>query len=153
MKSLITTPTVVVLTVMFFALGSLMLPETAEAKWRDHSDELRGADGLPTGLLVATGVIVVGGLTYWLVKSSKKDDKAIDLDVTDTEVRESEARFEGDAEQDVPEPGSGAIDKKDERAKLSLFLDAGPMETSRELDSSPSALEGLKLHTGLTFEF
>jgi len=73
MKNELTMPTCIMLTLVFFTFSSVFVPATATASWRDRSDELPGMESFPTGLAILTGVVLVGAVTYLIVKKNKKN--------------------------------------------------------------------------------
>jgi hypothetical protein len=73
MRNQITLQTMATLTLMFFALGSLIVPSKAQARWHDRSEELPGMSSISTELVVL-GVVTVAAVTYAVIKHSKKAD-------------------------------------------------------------------------------
>jgi len=147
MKSGFTTSAIAVLTVMIFALSSLVLPETAEAKWHDNSGDLPGM-GFPTGLVIAGAVVAVAGITYLIVKKSGNDD-GVKIGSPTEDAADEEAQTETSETE-----ATTAIKPVVESSKVSLFVNSDLLSKSRDYeDTRPSAVDGLAVHAGLTFSF
>ena len=62
-----------VLCICLVIVFSFTMIPLSEAQWTDRSDELPGMSDGPSPLLIITGVLVVAGVAYMVVKKSKKN--------------------------------------------------------------------------------
>ena len=72
MKKQKTVKSLMIVVLLAFAVNIVVVP-SSDAKWRDNSDDLPGMQNFPTELAIVAGVLVIGGITYFIVKKSKKD--------------------------------------------------------------------------------
>lgn len=141
--------------IFFFALASILTPSTAEAKWRDGSDNLPGMHEFPTGLVVLTAAVAVGAVTYLIVKKNKNDKKL-------PAAPQSKPQDDSDASSDSAsttsvEPAETriAVDNqlKPYSSKLDLYFDVQNDAYSTPVRNAAPKLSYLTFKVGLTLGF
>ena len=138
-----------------FAAMIFLIPNQADARWVDHSDELPGTDGPSLGTVVLIGVVgglAIGGLVL-LMKGKKADEAIIETDTTD--AADENSTDPEDSDQDLEETVGQikSIPCKFPQSNLNLYvncdrLDFGYGQQMKALDFS-----NLEMRVGLAYNF
>jgi negative regulator of sigma E activity len=158
MKHLFTTPGCVILTLVFFALGSVIAPATASAGWDDRSGNLPGMHEFPTELVVLTVVALGAAVTYAIVKHNSKKKQLPSQPAptaTDADDTQKSDSITVPVEQQETKSESGIQETTRSTSKLELFLDARPAPQPQTLSSERQRfdLSTVAVRAGISFSF
>lgn len=153
MKRLFTSSGCVILTFAFFALGSVLSPTPAAARWHDNSP--KGTDLTP--VLVVGGVVAAACVVYAIVKHNGKD-RANKLEVITPAATQSPKSEKSDTTTVQTAPvetklKSSDLQEKKNDTKLRFFFDAAPGESNGSESNRQLDLSNVTLKTGLTLSF
>lgn len=155
MKHLFTTPGCVILTLVFFALGSVIAPATASAKWHDNSP--KGTDLTP--VLVVGGAAVAACVVYLIVKHNSNKTKQLLSQPAPTATHADDTQKSDSitvpVEQQETKSESSILETTRSTSKLELFLDARPAPQPQTLSSERQRfdLSSVAVRAGISFSF
>lgn len=153
MKRSTTRHLTVALALVAFA-AALFAPSTADAAWRDHSDEYPGLDNATgTYLLIAAGVAVAAGAIILIAKSGGKDKADSPATTGEADATEEAEETEGEVSRsDDRATETWAADRITESSRFGLYLGLDQPRTSVAADRAPN-LSDLGVKAGISLSF
>ena len=136
--------------IFIFGLSSIFTPSTAEARWRDGSDNLPGMHEFPTGLAVLTGVVAVGAIVYMVAKKNKNDKELPTENSTKEDAEETSGATTDSTQTSTSDPAVTSsllnTDSNQSGSKLGLYFDVDSP------DLPPTVLNTKPRFSDLTFK-
>jgi len=150
-----TNPVSVLLVLAVFAATTFLLPSSANAKWKDHSDN----DGPDWGKIVAIGVVLglaSYGIAYLI--THKKTEKAEPMETTEEDDTESAAVDETKS-NNVTESLVSTSDfappmlSKQQNSQFGLYLDVDPPNSDNGFRDKDINLSDVTVKAGVSIRF
>jgi hypothetical protein len=154
MKSLFTHQMTGLAVLAVFVFATLFTPATAEAKYRDNSDQLPGMDGPnPTPYIIAGGALIGGFVLYKVFSHKSDNDKKVQGPTDFSAPADGGDKLESDADATQDPDGAELSFENDQESRVKLYLDVTSDDNGSDDRGPAMDFSDLTVKVGLSLGF